>query len=114
MAVLSDCWPEGYPRLRKRSVEGPYDAPNFKNLLDVIAAYSIADRLNRDKGLNARRALNAWLKIVEDYSHCGITEETDRLITLSGLPRPVGAMLGPDDQYLAGLWSSHLWMALCW
>ncbi|EAA26535.1 hypothetical protein NCU03484 [Neurospora crassa OR74A] len=54
-----------------------------------------------------------WLKICEDYSSRSLTKETDKLIALSGIARSFQEHF-PNDKYMAGMWSSHLPLALLW
>lgn len=71
--------------------------------------------------LDERRQLcDLWQSIVEEYSHCTLTYQSDTLAAVSGIARKIRAQessvesskaLGP---YLAGLWTSseHLWRCL--
>ncbi|KAK3490259.1 heterokaryon incompatibility protein-domain-containing protein [Neurospora hispaniola] len=54
-----------------------------------------------------------WLNICEDYSSRSLTKETDKLVALSGIARSYQKYF-PNDKYMAGLWSSHLPLALLW
>lgn len=57
-----------------------------------------------------------WWLLVEDYSGRLLTEETDRLIALSGVARAYQEehFLKGGVKYGAGLWSSHLPEGLLW
>ena len=54
-----------------------------------------------------------WCGLVEEYTARHLTFATDKLPALSGLASYVQAALH-GDQYLAGLWRSHLPHALAW
>lgn len=54
-----------------------------------------------------------WLNICKDYSSRSLTKETDKLIALSGIARSFQKHF-PNDKYMAGVWSSHLPLALLW
>ncbi|KAK3489734.1 heterokaryon incompatibility protein-domain-containing protein [Neurospora crassa] len=54
-----------------------------------------------------------WLNICKDYSSRSLTKETDKLIALSGIARSFQKHF-PNDKYMAGLWNSHLPLALLW
>jgi hypothetical protein len=56
--------------------------------------------------------LDNWLEIVGHYCNLELTQQTDRLIALSGLVSRVATRLG--SVYLAGLWSQDLPRSLCW
>lgn len=60
----------------------------------------------------ARQEYRPWNQIVEVYSGCGLTEERDKLIALSGVAKAMQEVLA--DQYLAGLWKSNLSSDLLW
>lgn len=54
-----------------------------------------------------------WAAIVEGYTGRGLKYQTDRLPALSGIASQVQQTLG-GDEYLAGLWKSHMPRALAW
>lgn len=54
-----------------------------------------------------------WTVIVEDYASREIRYQTDKLPALSGIASQVQQTLG-GDEYLAGLWKSHMPRALAW
>jgi hypothetical protein len=49
---------------------------------------------------------------VENYSGCGLTKESDKLVALSGVAAYFKDML--QDDYLAGLWKANLPSTLLW
>ncbi|EWZ81973.1 hypothetical protein FOWG_14387 [Fusarium oxysporum f. sp. lycopersici MN25] len=52
-----------------------------------------------------------WMNFVENFSHCHLTMERDKLPAIAGVAAVVQL---PDDQYLAGLWRSGLASQLIW
>lgn len=52
-----------------------------------------------------------WMTYVENFSHCHLTMERDKLPAIAGVAGVVGL---PNDQYLAGLWRSGLASQLIW
>jgi hypothetical protein len=56
-----------------------------------------------------------WDRIVGNYSRCALTFPGDRLVALSAVAKEFKArQLELSDEYLAGLWRSHLPQALLW
>lgn len=53
-----------------------------------------------------------WQNVVETYSKCKLTQQFDKLIALGG----IAALFNhhANDQYIAGLWRSHLVRDLTW
>lgn len=55
-----------------------------------------------------------WMNIVRVYSLCALTRHTDRLIAISGIARLIHKGLGPEEEYIAGLWKQYLPFHLIW
>jgi hypothetical protein len=53
-----------------------------------------------------------WQEIVEQYSGCNLTHESDRLVALSGLASRQQETL--NGVYLAGMWRRKIEDQLCW
>lgn len=53
-----------------------------------------------------------WKNLVEDYSECALTYQTDRLPALSGLARTFAQQFG--GSYAAGLWQDQMPCNLMW
>jgi hypothetical protein len=53
-----------------------------------------------------------WDRIVQTYSGLAFTQNTNRLIALSGVAKVVATMI--EDEYLAGIWRSRLPRGLIW
>ncbi|KAI1660233.1 HET-domain-containing protein [Daldinia decipiens] len=58
------------------------------------------------------RIYEEWTRIVEYYTSCRLTNESDRLIALSGIAKAFQETTG--DTYLAGLWKDALVPCLAW
>ncbi|KAH7122820.1 heterokaryon incompatibility protein-domain-containing protein [Dendryphion nanum] len=54
----------------------------------------------------------SWGNVVESYSNCQLTNANDRLPALSAIALLYGKQ--QNDEYVAGLWASHLPAALLW
>lgn len=53
-----------------------------------------------------------WREMVEQYSACKLTYESDRLVAFSGLAKQ--HQKASHDVYLAGLWLQNIERQLCW
>lgn len=53
-----------------------------------------------------------WKTLVESYSRCKLTFNTDKLVAISGLAQLVKAKTG--DEYIAGIWKSSLLAQVCY
>ncbi|KAF5548759.1 tol [Fusarium napiforme] len=58
--------------------------------------------------------MDAWSQRVLAYMRTKLTRETDRLVAFSGVVQSFGQTRQLTDDYLAGLWRSHLPAALLW
>ena len=54
-----------------------------------------------------------WYRLVEDYARCGLTVSTDKLIAFAGVAQTFTKIF-KQDQYVAGMWTSQMPLALCW
>ncbi|KAL5328068.1 hypothetical protein ACEPPN_005776 [Leptodophora sp. 'Broadleaf-Isolate-01'] len=78
----------------------PYLRSAFSNFL-------LGDRLRKEN-----LSMKAWAQLVQRYSTCKLTKQTDRLVAISGIARAFERQL--KDFYLCGLWRNNLEMQLCW
>ncbi|KAI0182702.1 heterokaryon incompatibility protein-domain-containing protein, partial [Xylaria flabelliformis] len=53
-----------------------------------------------------------WADLVNLYSSCRLTKESDKLVAISGLAREVGSMT--QDVFIQGLWKKDFYPQLCW
>jgi hypothetical protein len=65
------------------------------------------------KGNDSKSAENLdWTSIVQRYSECALTVETDKLVAISGIVRQIHRCTGV--KYYAGLWADHFHQHLLW
>lgn len=60
----------------------------------------------------AMRYYDIWSNTIEAYSRCHLTHGTDKLIAICGVAKQLQGLL--HDEYLAGIWKSHLPYHLLW
>lgn len=53
-----------------------------------------------------------WYRLLDDYTACELTKESDRLVAIAGVARKLRPIV--SDQYVTGLWASSLPWALSW
>jgi hypothetical protein len=53
-----------------------------------------------------------WARLVEKYTWCELTYESDRLIAFSAIAKQFATMT--NDEYLAGMWKGDLILRLDW
>lgn len=56
----------------------------------------------------------AWADIVQQYTSCDLTYDSDKLPAIAGLAQHWQALWGSEVQYLAGLWNMDLPYQLLW
>lgn len=78
----------------------------FKNLVPVVQTTRAPD----SRFLAEVRHL--WTCLVKEYTTCGLTIPSDKLIAISGVAKHVATLLQGD--YVAGMWRSHLEGELLW
>lgn len=77
--------------------------------LDVLPLHAV----NSTDATNHRRELfKIWYKIVQQYSQCYLTKNSDKLIALSAVAMEMQILMG--DEYKAGLWNSDFHRGLLW
>ncbi|KAM5343790.1 hypothetical protein ACJ41O_012327 [Fusarium nematophilum] len=55
-----------------------------------------------------------WYQIIREYSERSLTQQSDKLIALSGVASKIHQLLGSHERYLDGLWESDLGHGLTW
>ncbi|KAL2672868.1 hypothetical protein Neosp_013584 [[Neocosmospora] mangrovei] len=55
-----------------------------------------------------------WYQILSEYSQRSLTQQSDKLIALSGITSKISQLLGKHEKYLDGHWESDLWHGLTW
>jgi len=53
-----------------------------------------------------------WLDLIEMYSHCDLTKDTDKLVAISGMAQKIFTRSG--RAWCAGIWQDHLCASLLW
>jgi len=53
-----------------------------------------------------------WSDILNQYNRCSLTKRSDRLVAIRGLADLFEHLSG--DEYISGLWRSHIWSSLAW
>lgn len=78
----------------------------FSSICESMKRFSFDGRVSHDDDDDF------WLEILQRYSKCGLTKESDRLVAISGVARRIASFV--KDQYVAGLWASSMPQALGW
>ncbi|KAI0551675.1 heterokaryon incompatibility protein-domain-containing protein [Xylaria curta] len=92
--MASEQFPAGLPRL-----QGEMSFPGFPFQLSKPCL----------DGSDIRRT---WADLVNLYSRCRLTKESDKLVAISGLAREVGSIT--KDICIQGLWKKDFYQQLCW
>lgn len=64
------------------------------------------------KNRSQKNLLDWWYDRVHDYTGCGLTKRSDKLIAISGIAEKLLPLV--KDRYVAGLWEKSLPWALAW
>ncbi|KAI8966414.1 hypothetical protein F5Y11DRAFT_365229, partial [Daldinia sp. FL1419] len=67
---------------------------------------------HRESGKMNNEAIAFWIDIVEQYSECTLTNQTDRLPAIAGIAKFFKDITG--EEYLAGMWESRPDRMLSW
>lgn len=126
----AECRPEGLPNLQIKAGQ-LFDQARLKAMDSMAGRRLYKLRLEASQGIlnpssvawkmeqiNPKLFIyEVWKRIVEIYTRLEITNQSDRLIALSGIARMMAATLeadGTKDQYVAGMWKNHLESQLLW
>lgn len=66
----------------------------------------------RSQGLAIKQLHSMWDSLVNNYSTTKLTQQTDKLVALSGLAESWQKQL--HDEYFAGLWRTNMYQNLLW
>lgn len=87
-------------------------SPHANSILHCLGGYGRTrislERLKLDK---TRRAVD-WSSLVERYSGCELTRQSDKLVAIAGIARRLAHVA--EDQYVAGLWAKQMPQVLLW
>ena len=102
-----------WKEVRKSSTEGWKDGSLATDLSGFRGAF---ERLRRGDVPEDQVGVSSfsyiWYEIVESYTRCGLSKDTDKLIALHSLVKEIQA--GTGYTYLTGLWREHLLTDLLW
>ncbi|CAG8961290.1 hypothetical protein HYFRA_00013569 [Hymenoscyphus fraxineus] len=111
---------EQYPTGIPRETQHPSRVSRFSNLPFPEEVYGV-DRILQEKPEDEAfllfRGVILWYSLVQNYAARSITDESDKLIAISGLAKDISPLVhnfGPEADYLAGLWSRFLPIQLLW
>ena len=104
--ILWECFKE------RKCEAFPQGIPLLRTVKNLEVSSCPADPNTDTKSPLSRDAFEFWKQIVDGYSQCELTRSKDKLIGLSGIARLFQAVTG--EEYIAGLWKSHLKEFLDW
>lgn len=90
---------------RKSSPPSIGDYTDLRLVLEDIKSNGITPHLSK-------KLYQYWYKLVKQYSACGLTEEKDKLVAISGIVDEVENLTG--DRCLAGVWRRDMPRCLFW
>ncbi|KAE9381081.1 HET-domain-containing protein [Stipitochalara longipes BDJ] len=99
---VSEQYPEGIPTGVPLLTE-PLQKSEEPLCLVLPIAYS---------SYNAQELYDFWARLVEYYSKCSLTIDTDKLVAISGIAKRLQDLL--HDVYYAGIWKGQLPVCLLW
>ncbi|KAF3061083.1 hypothetical protein GL218_02873 [Daldinia childiae] len=84
--------------------------------LEIPSRRDLLDQLHWAGASNSRKMsdtlYNLWIKYIEEYSQCMLTNPSDKLAAIAGIAQLFQDFTG--DEYIAGLWKSRLVEMLGW
>lgn len=86
--------------------------PYYKVLSQMDSYRSVRTDMDRLRSDGCHRHVDFWHQLVRRYSRFGLTNQSDKLVAISGVARRMALSTG--DQYVAGLWASSMPGALGW
>ena len=105
--ILWECF------MDKKCEAFPQGVPLLRTLKDLeMFSRSLNPNLQTTTPPLSQNAFDFWNKIIESYSLCELTKPKDKLVALSGLSHLFQAATG--QEYIAGVWKSHLKEFLDW
>ncbi|MCJ1404410.1 hypothetical protein MMC11_007635, partial [Xylographa trunciseda] len=55
-----------------------------------------------------------WMGTVRRFTLCNLTRQNDKLVAISGLARKFHEALGPNEEYVGGIWKRYSHLHLLW
>jgi hypothetical protein len=112
--LASEYYTDGVPRddvLRPSpNIWGDHTPFRLKNL--ILDLRYVADESNLQRSGYWSSKYECWMRLVETFSHCNLTYESDYLLALSGLAKHFIQEF--DDECLAGIWRKDIFHQLLW
>jgi hypothetical protein len=112
--LASEHYPDGVPRdeiLRPwPNIWGHHTPFRLKNI--ILDSQYVADESNPQSSGYWSSKYECWRRLVEIFSHCNLTYESDYLLALSGLAKHFIQEF--DDDYLAGIRRKDIFHQLLW
>lgn len=94
-----------------------FNTPSLQRLENYLGAWDVhlettSNSQRHWSELDAGPLASWWYWLVQDYTRCELTNESDRLVAIAGMARKVRPIV--RDQYVTGLWAGSLPWALAW
>ena len=112
--LANELFPEGMPyqRMPIWGLDTPYKLSRLLNIDPTIEENATYTRDSGGEDHDTFALYERWAQLVETYSVCELTFESDMLPAISGLAHRFAKSLG--DVYLAGLWKGNICEGLLW
>ncbi|KAK4108927.1 HET-domain-containing protein, partial [Canariomyces notabilis] len=107
--TVSESFPAKLPPIDQST--GDYLLPGLIHSLDSPGNSTLYERTG-SKSNEAGRLYDLWHSVVEIYTRCRLTKQSDKLVAIAGLARSLSPFL--RDLYVAGVWSRNLVIDLAW
>lgn len=98
-------------RIASNLMQMPYQSRPLHYLLRQGAELGDAHETMKRPNLQAWDQAD-WMRVVQQYSKCDLTDQSDKLVAISGIARKLRSVV--EDQYVAGLWTKYLPRELLW
>ncbi|KAH7081464.1 heterokaryon incompatibility protein-domain-containing protein [Paraphoma chrysanthemicola] len=118
--LACEYFPDGIPREVSERSAGPPDHWGVKTPFKIKSllfdARYVVEQMTMmmipDHSVVWTNQYQCWMKLIERYSRCQLTHESDCFLALSGLAKHFAREF--DDEYLAGLWRKGIYEQLLW
>jgi hypothetical protein len=86
--------------------------PHYMSCGAYWGSNTVCPKSNLPSHPGSEHASLEWLDLVEMYSRCDLTEESDKLIAVLGISRRIHVM--NNQNYCVGIWADKLCQGLLW
>jgi hypothetical protein len=100
---------ESYPEGMRYTIDDRAPRPNDAYIKDMVPGFNLGQH---PLGFVEPRPRVYRKLVIERYSTCNLTFQTDKLIALSGIAQHLDCVCQQD--YYAGMWKDHLPHGLIW